>query len=96
MNQIAEDDSEYISQPEEEKFKSELVSLDLEEYCRYMLAKIHWWIKLVHNVDLKSMVGVFMGSKLGMKLYDCKIVEMSISDPNLSEKIFAVTNSIQS
>ena len=52
-----------------------------------MLAKIYSWVRLVQKVELTTMVGIFMGNKVNLKLYDCKIVNMLISDGELAQKI---------
>ena len=84
LRKVADD---YISPEAEQEFQAKLFQTEPKLLCKYLLAKVHQWIRIIHKVHINSMFGSFFNNGSKYFLTDCKIIELDIRNPDILDKL---------
>ena len=84
LTKVADD---YVSQEQELEYQKELAQSNPKELCKYLLAKIYQWARIMHKVHINSMFGTFFSNGSRFFLTDCKIIQLEIQNPEMMDKL---------
>lgn len=78
---------EFISPQSEIEFQRNLMQKDPKKYCKYLLAKIYHWIRIMHKTVIRRMYGTFFSDGKDYYFTNCKVIEYRIKDLEVETRL---------